>query len=38
MLDIIGSTRTLTDTGLQPDQAAAITHVVQQAVERGDHV
>jgi hypothetical protein len=38
MLDIIESTRTLTDTGLKPDQAAAITHVVQQAVERGDHV
>ena len=38
MLDVIESTRTLTDTGLQPDQAAAIAHVVQQAVEQGDHV
>ena len=38
MLDLVESTRTLTDTGLKPDQAAAITHVVQQAVERGDHV
>ena len=38
MLDIIESTRTLTDTGLKPDQAAAIAHVVQQAVEQGDHV
>ena len=38
MLDIIESTRTLTSTGLQPDQAAAIAHVVQQAVEQGDHV
>ena len=28
----------LTDTGLKPDQAAAIAHVVQQAVEQGDHV
>lgn len=38
MLDIIESTRTLTSAGLQPDQAAAIAHVVQQAVEQGDHV
>ena len=38
MLDIIESTRTLTGTGLKPDQAAAIAHVVQQAVEQGDHV
>ena len=38
MLDIIESTRTLTSAGLQSDQAAAIAHVVQQAVEQGDHV
>ena len=38
MLDIIDSTRMLTDTGLKPDQAAAIAHVVQQAVEQGNHV
>ena len=38
MLDIIESTRTLTGAGLEPGQAAAIAHVVQQAVEQGDHV
>ena len=38
MLDMLESTRVLTETGLKPEQAAAITHVVQQAVEQGDHV
>ena len=38
MLDMLESTRALTATGLKPEQAAAITHVVQQAVEQGDHV
>lgn len=38
MLDIIESTRTLTSVGLEPDQAAAIAQVVQQAVEQGGHV
>ena len=38
MPDIVESTRTLTNTGLNPDQAAAITRVVQQAVDGVDHV
>ena len=38
MLDTLEMTRTLTDTGLKPDQAAAITHVAQQAAEHGNHV
>ena len=38
MLDIIESTRTLTSVGLEPDQAAAIAQVVQQAGEQGGHV
>ena len=39
MLDIIErAPRTLTTAGLEPDQAAAITQVVQQAVEQGGHV
>ena len=38
MLNTLEMTRTLTDTGLKPDQAAAITHVAQQAAEHGSHV
>ena len=38
MLNTLEITRTLTDTGLKPDQAAAITHAVQQAAEHGKHV
>ncbi len=38
MLDTLEITRTLTDTGLKPDQAAAITHAVQQAAEHSKHV
>ena len=38
MLNTLEITRTLTDTGLKPDQAAAITHAVQLAAESGKHV
>ena len=38
MVNTLEVTRTLTDTGLKPDQAAAITHAVQQAAEHGKHV
>ena len=35
MLNTLELARTLTDTGLKPDQAAAISHAVQQAAEHG---
>lgn len=38
MLNTLEIARTLTDTGLKPDQAAAISHAVQQAAEHGKHV
>ena len=38
MLNTLEIARTLTDTGLKPDQAAAISHAVQQAPEHGKHV
>ena len=38
MLDTLEMTRTLTDTGLKPDQAAAVIHMAQQAAEHGNHV
>ena len=38
MLNTLEITRALTGTGLKPDQAAAITHAVQQAAEDGKHV
>ena len=38
MLNTLEIARTLTDTGLKPDQAAATSHAVQQAAEHGKHV
>ena len=36
MLDTLPLARELKDAGIEPDQADAITHVVQQAAEHGD--
>ena len=38
MLDPVEMTRALTDTGLKPEHAAAITHAVQRAAEREQYV
>ena len=38
MLDTLAIARTLTDAGMDRDQAAAVTAAVQQAAEHGDHV
>ena len=38
MFDTHAIARTLTETGLKPDQASAITDAVQQTAEHGDHV
>ena len=37
MLDTLAIARTLTDAGMDRDQAAAVTAAVQQAAEHGDH-
>ena len=38
MLDTLAIPQELTAAGLDPRQAAAITHAVRQAAEHGDHV
>ena len=38
MFDTHAIARTLTEAGLEPDQASAITDAVRQAAEHGDHV
>ena len=38
MLDTLAIARTLTDAGMDRDQAGAVTAAVQQAAEHGDHV
>ena len=38
MLDTLAIARTLTDAGMDEDQAAAVTAAVQQAAEHGDQV
>ena len=38
MLDTLAIARTLTDTGIPTDQAAAITAAVRQAAEHGNYV
>ena len=38
MLDTLAIARTLTDAGMDRDQAAAVTTAVQQVAEHGDHV
>ena len=37
MLDTLAIARTLTDAGMNPEQATAVTNAVQQAAEHGDH-
>ena len=38
MFDTLAASQELTQAGLNAEQAAAITHTVQRAVEHGDHV
>lgn len=38
MFDTLAAAKELTEAGLKPEQAAAITHTVQRATEHGDHV
>ena len=38
MFDTLAASQELTQAGLNAEQAAAITHTVQRAIEHGDHV